>query len=132
MATSSGSRSATASGCSTATASQAVFRALSRTGPTYWPMGCRKCSTSAARMRRRLGFRSLAGCDVGAFSVANIEFENVTSDIDTVFGANSPQHQEAATNRTKAIADFEGIAVHCAKGSPLCAKNSAPDILKDE
>jgi hypothetical protein len=73
-----------------------------------------------------------AGCDVGAFSVANIEFENVTSDIDTVFGANSPQHQEAATNRTKAIADFEGIAVHCAKGSPLCAKNSAPDILTDE
>jgi hypothetical protein len=73
-----------------------------------------------------------AGCDVGAFSVANIEFENVTSDIDTVFGANSPQHQEAATNRAKAIADFEGIAVHCAKGSPLCAKNSAPDMLKDE
>ena len=74
-----------------------------------------------------------AGCDVGAFSVANIEFENVTTDIDTVFGPTSPQHQEAATNRSKAIADFEGIAIHCAKGSPLCATtNSAPDTLNDE
>ena len=30
-----------------------------------------------------------AGCDVGAFSIANIEFENVTSDIDAVFGEGS-------------------------------------------
>lgn len=73
-----------------------------------------------------------AGCDVGAFSIANIEFENVTTDIDNVFGPNSPQHQEAASNRNKAVADFEGIIVHCAKGSRLCATNGAPDILKDE
>jgi len=73
-----------------------------------------------------------AGCDVGAFSIANIEFENVTIDIDNVFGPNSPQHQEAASNRNKAVADFEGIIVHCAKGSRLCATNGAPDILKDE
>jgi len=73
-----------------------------------------------------------AGCDVGAFSVANIEFENVTIDIDTVFGPTSLQHQEAAIDRAKAIADFEGIAVHCAKGSASCVKNSAPDILTDE
>ena len=73
-----------------------------------------------------------AGCDVGAFSIANIEFENTTTDIDTVFGANSPQHQENIDNHNKAVADFEGIIVHCAKSSPLCAKNSAPDILKDE
>jgi hypothetical protein len=73
-----------------------------------------------------------AGCDVGAFSIANIEFENVTSDIDNVFGANSPQHQEAATNPDKAVADFEGIIVHCAKGSAVCAKNGAPDVLPDE
>jgi hypothetical protein len=50
-----------------------------------------------------------AGCDVGAFSVANIELENVTSDIDNVFGPTSPEHNEAATNRTLAIAGFEGI-----------------------
>jgi hypothetical protein len=73
-----------------------------------------------------------AGCDVGAFSIANIEFENITSDINNVFGATSPQAREAKTSPAKAVADFEGIIVHCAKGSALCAQNSAPDILKDE
>ena len=73
-----------------------------------------------------------AGCDVGAFSIANIEFENVTGDINNVFGPNSPQAMEATTNRSKAIADFEGIIVHCAKNSPLCTNNAAPDALPDE
>jgi hypothetical protein len=50
-----------------------------------------------------------AGCNVGAFSIANVEFENTTTDIDNVFGANSPQHQENINNHTKAVADFEGI-----------------------
>ncbi len=72
------------------------------------------------------------GCDVGAFSIANIEFENINSDINNVFGSNSPQAMEAASNPTKAVADYEGILVHCGKGSALCAQNSAPDILKDE
>jgi len=73
-----------------------------------------------------------AGCDVGAFSVANIEFENVSSDINNVFGSNSPQAMEAASNRNKAVADFEGIIVHCAKNSAVCANKGAPDILNDE
>jgi hypothetical protein len=73
-----------------------------------------------------------AGCDVGAFSIANIEFENVSSDINNVFGPNSPQAMEAASNHDKAVADFEGIIIHCAQNSPLCAKNSAPDLLPDE
>jgi arylsulfatase A-like enzyme len=73
-----------------------------------------------------------AGCDVGAFSLANLEFENVTSDITNVFGAGSPQAMEASSNPTKATADFEGIIVHCAQGSALCAKNGAPDLLPDE
>jgi hypothetical protein len=73
-----------------------------------------------------------AGCDVGAFSIANIEFENVTSDINNVFGPNSPQAVEAASNHAKAVADFEGILIHCAQGNPLCANNNAPDILNDE
>jgi hypothetical protein len=76
-----------------------------------------------------------AGCDVGAFSTANIEFENTTTDIDNVFGPTSAEHNEAhdpsAAIRAKAVADFEGIAVHCAKGSPLCA-NGQMDVLKDE
>ena len=73
-----------------------------------------------------------AGCDYGAFSTANIEFENVSSDINNVFGANSPQAMEAASNHNKAVADFEGISIHCAQRSPLCMINSAPDVLKDE
>ena len=73
-----------------------------------------------------------AGCDVGAFSIANIEFENVSSDINNVFGPNSPEAMEAASNHNKAVADFEGIAIHCAQSSALCAKNSSPDVLPDE
>jgi hypothetical protein len=73
-----------------------------------------------------------AGCDVGAFSIANIELENIALDIDTVFGPNSPEAAEAKSNPGKAAADFEGIAVHCAKGSPLCAAHSRPDLLPDE
>jgi hypothetical protein len=41
-----------------------------------------------------------AGCDVGAFSIANIEFENIGIDINTVFGPNSPEAQEAKSNPT--------------------------------
>jgi hypothetical protein len=73
-----------------------------------------------------------AGCNLGAFSVANIEFENTTTDIDNVFGPNSPEHQENVNNHNKAVADFEGIIVHCAKGTALCANKGAPEILKDE
>jgi len=72
-----------------------------------------------------------AGCDVGAFSIANIELENIGIDITTVFGANSPEAQEAAANPTKAQADFLGIAVHCAQGSKLCTTGK-DDVLKDE
>jgi hypothetical protein len=35
-------------------------------------------------------------------------------------------------NHTKAVADFVGISIHCANASPLCARNAAPDLLKDE
>jgi hypothetical protein len=75
-----------------------------------------------------------AGCDVGAFSVANIEFENTKSDVDNVFGPTSPEHNENLTNQTLARADFEGIAIHCAQSSPLCARSAhaKPDVLNDE
>jgi hypothetical protein len=72
-----------------------------------------------------------AGCDVGAFSVANIEFENIGLDITTVFGAGSAEAQEAASNPDKANADFLGIAIHCAQNSPLCASGKL-DLLPDE
>ena len=74
-----------------------------------------------------------AGCDFGAFSIANLEFENVTGDVDNVFGPTSPQHNENLTNHAMAVADFEGIAIHCAIGSPLCnSQNARPDVLSDE
>ncbi|MBV8120184.1 MAG: hypothetical protein JO081_09645, partial [Alphaproteobacteria bacterium] len=73
-----------------------------------------------------------AGCDVGAFSVANIELENTGLDITTVFGVNSPEAAEAKANSDLAAADFDGIAIHCAKGSPLCATNGKPDLLPQE
>jgi hypothetical protein len=72
-----------------------------------------------------------AGCDVGAFSVANIEFENITTDVTNVFGVGSPEALEAKSNATKAKADFLGIAVHCAQNSPICVKGK-PDVLVDE
>jgi hypothetical protein len=72
-----------------------------------------------------------AGCDVGAFSVANIEFENITTDVTNVFGAGSAEAAEASSNPTKAKADFLGIAVHCAQNSHICAKGK-PDVLTDE
>ena len=53
-----------------------------------------------------------AGCDVGAFSIANIEFENVSTDINNVFGPSSTEAAEAKSHFSKAVADFEGIIIH--------------------
>jgi arylsulfatase A-like enzyme len=76
-----------------------------------------------------------AGCDVGAFSVANIEFESVPADVNTVFGPTSQEGIEAndPKQRDKANADFLGIAIHCAHNSPLCNNAQAKDdLLVDE
>jgi hypothetical protein len=75
-----------------------------------------------------------AGCNVGAVSIANMELENVSSDINTVFGPNSPEAAEAKANHTKAVADFEGISVHCAAGNSLCSATNGgqPDVLPQE
>ena len=74
-----------------------------------------------------------AGCDVGGFSVANLEFESVPADVNTVFGATSPEGIEANNPaiRDKANADFLGVAIHCAQNSPLCAAGR-DDVLTDE
>jgi hypothetical protein len=85
-----------------------------------------------------------AGCDVGAFSLANIELENTGSDITTVFGSPSAELNEVTTDaassnpkvRAQPAADFDGIAIHCALGSALCgnptATHARPDVLSDE
>ncbi len=82
-----------------------------------------------------------AGCDVGAAGIADIDLENTSTDIATVFGRNSAEYAEGTsasyTVRDQAIADFEGIAVHCAQGSAVCAaaakvSKTSPDLLPDE
>jgi hypothetical protein len=86
-----------------------------------------------------------AGCDVGAFSIANTEFESLPNDVRTVFGVGSPEDMAvtAALNlpRTPANAparqapntDYLGIAIHCAQNSPLCSGSHARgDLLPDE
>jgi hypothetical protein len=66
-----------------------------------------------------------AGCDVGAFSTANVELENTAVDIPKVFGANSPEAQQLAADKDSfkdaETADYVGVAVHCAQGSAVCA-----------
>jgi len=74
-----------------------------------------------------------AGCDVGAVSIANMEIENTGSDLVKVFGAGSAEALEGATRPNDAVPDFEGIAIHCALGSAVCAAgNAKSDVLPDE
>src|SRR5580765_7390873 len=73
-----------------------------------------------------------AGCNVGGVSAANIELENTSTaaagDMTRVFGTGSPEWNEAVANPTLALADFVGIAIHCAKGAELCnTPNAKPD-----
>jgi hypothetical protein len=75
-----------------------------------------------------------AGCNVGAVATANIELENIATDIPTVFGANSPQAAEVKANPDQATADFVGISVHCARGNSVCssANGGMADVLPQE
>jgi hypothetical protein len=66
-----------------------------------------------------------AGCSVGDFSTANMVLENTNPDISTVFGPNSPEAQQLAADpdsfKDAEIADYIGVAVHCAQGDAICA-----------
>lgn len=75
-----------------------------------------------------------AGCNVGAIGVANMAIENLSTDVDTIFGPHSAQAQEVKDNPNQAQADFEAIAVHCAKDAALCstADGGVADKLPDE
>jgi hypothetical protein len=72
-----------------------------------------------------------AGCDVGTFSNANIVIETPSVDVPTIFGPNSSEAKETSGQQ---FLDFEGAAIHCAKGSPVCstANHAAPDVLPQE
>jgi hypothetical protein len=79
-----------------------------------------------------------AGCNFGTVASANTELENTLPDVPHVFGAHSPEAKEAsnptAAGQAKAVADFEGLAVHCARGSAVCAAagGGVPDVLPAE
>jgi hypothetical protein len=82
-----------------------------------------------------------AGCDVGGFSVANIEFERVPDDVTTFYGAGSATDttvraelaSPSAATRQQPTTDYLGIAIHCAIGSPLCnTAQATADPLPDE
>ena len=75
-----------------------------------------------------------AGCDFGSVMSGNTALENTGTDITTVFGATSPEEQEAQSNPTLAQADYVGIAVHCAASDALCssANKGKSDVLPDE
>ncbi|HEX4290560.1 MAG TPA: hypothetical protein VH021_16675, partial [Trebonia sp.] len=76
-----------------------------------------------------------AGCDFGSVAVANTELENQAPDVANVFGANSPDAAEADNPALagQAAADYEGLSVHCALRSQVCANHhSVPDLLPDE
>jgi hypothetical protein len=72
-----------------------------------------------------------AGCDVGAFSTANIVLERQPFDVKKVFGATSAQAAETGGNQTN---DFIGVSVHCSLNSALCSaqNNAVADLLPDE
>jgi hypothetical protein len=70
-----------------------------------------------------------AGCDVGAFSTANIVLERAPFDVKKVFGATSPQAAESSSDQNN---DFIGAAIHCSIGSALCANNAVADSLPGE
>ncbi len=85
-----------------------------------------------------------AGCNVGGVATADIELENTNTDaggdITKVFGNPSPQYSEAVASynapygsalAAKATTDFEGLAIHCAAGSSLCAAGQN-DVLPQE
>jgi arylsulfatase A-like enzyme len=79
-----------------------------------------------------------AGCNVGAVSTANIELENVFGDIATVFASDPTRlaqaQNEVNNNFYQAVADYEGIAIHCAAGNAVCssANGGEPDLLPEE
>jgi hypothetical protein len=70
-----------------------------------------------------------AGCNVGDVSTANMVLENTSVDIPKVFGATSPEAMQLQGDTTffkdPELADYVGLAVHCAKNNAFCATASA-------
>jgi len=72
-----------------------------------------------------------AGCDFGTFSNANLVIETTSVDVPRAFGPNSPEANESGDQQ---FLDFEGAAIHCAKGSAVCSagNHGVADVLPQE
>ncbi len=71
-----------------------------------------------------------AGCDVGDTSTANMVLENVSPDLQNVFGANSPEVAQLNADtgdsfKDQEVADYLGLAVHCAQNDSFCSTAQA-------
>ncbi len=66
-----------------------------------------------------------AGCDVGALGIADIDLENNTTDLATTYGTGSKEYALGSAHSYVGVPDFEGIALHCAQGSAVCAAANA-------
>ena len=70
-----------------------------------------------------------AGCTVGDFSTANMVLENVPRDLPAVFGPDSPEVAQANADpnsfKNAEVADYIGVAVHCASGDVTCTDAQA-------
>jgi hypothetical protein len=70
-----------------------------------------------------------AGCDVGDVSTANMELENLNPDLQNVFGGGSPEVAQYTADSDKykdqETNDYLGLAIHCARGSAICANAEA-------
>jgi hypothetical protein len=90
-----------------------------------------------------------AGCNVGEIATVNQELENPVPDIADAFGANSPEVAQLNADpdpyKDPEVADYVGLAVHCARSAAFCANAEAvkygqttpshtavPDLLPDE
>jgi hypothetical protein len=76
-----------------------------------------------------------AGCDVGSVAgPAGMVLQNTAADVANVFGPDSREAAEARGQSTRAAADLLGLAIHCARPSPVCARDRGgrPDRLPDE
>jgi hypothetical protein len=75
-----------------------------------------------------------AGCNFGSAYITNTTIEQPALTLPLIFGANSPEVNEARTNMAQATSDFTGLAIHCAHQSALCltTHHGRPDVLPDE
>jgi hypothetical protein len=72
-----------------------------------------------------------AGCDVGVFATSGLALQDITPAVANIFDASDADMMARDPGSAKAM--LLGIAIHCARGSPLCSNADArPDLLPDE